>query len=367
MCHALLLPILCLSSNASRAEAPFVATNQSNASNASAAAATPLQLAESAGLLLQLADAPGLVQFRVVAFAHGPDAWWLGLFLAVCVFSGVVIGAVGPGGVLIVPAAVMLDVPIATAGAAAVASFALGGLATLVTQRRLLPAAKARLLCPGAVPGALAGASLFPLLPPLAVSVGVATFAVASGAHLARRNAPCSAESAAQQRAAWRRSAWRRAAKAAVRPADAAAPPPKAPPPPPPERHPAKFHLALGALIGLLSQLTATGGPAIALPLFFHFFPRHSAASLIALAQALTIPNGLAAMVVAATRDEGFDVALAASIGAATAAGVPVGAYVARRLPERRLKLLCALMLVMVGAAAIAKEAEKGVRAAGLF
>ena len=70
-------------------------------------------------------------------------------------------------------------------------------------------------------------------------------------------------------------------------------------------------------------------------------------------------------MVVAATRDEGFDVALAASIGAATAAGVPVGAYVARRLPEQRLKLLCGLMLVMVGAAAIAKEAEKGVRAAG--
>ena len=166
MCHALLLPILGLSGNASQVEPPFVATNQSNASNASAFAATPLQLAEPAGLLLQLADAPGLVQFRVVAFAHGPDAWWLGLFLAVCVFSGVVIGAVGPGGVLIVPAAVMLDVPIATAGAAAVASFALGGLATLVTQRRLLPAAKARLLCPGAVPGALAGASLFPL-PPL--------------------------------------------------------------------------------------------------------------------------------------------------------------------------------------------------------
>ena len=46
--------------------------------------------------------------------------------------------------------------------------------------------------------------------------------------------------------------------------------------------------------------------------------------------------------------------------------GVPVGAYVARRLPERRLKLLCGLMLVMVGAAAIAKEVEKGVRAAGV-
>ena len=81
MCHALLLPVLCLSGNASQAEPPVVATNQSNQSNASAAAVTPLQLAEPAGLLLQLADAPGLVQFRVVAFAHGPDAWWLGLFL----------------------------------------------------------------------------------------------------------------------------------------------------------------------------------------------------------------------------------------------------------------------------------------------
>ena len=235
MCHALLLPILCLSGNASQAEPPSIATNQSNASNASAAAATPLQLSEPAGLLVQLADAPGLVQFRVVAFAHGPDAWWLGLFLAVCVFSGVVIGAVGPGGVLIVPVAVMLDVPIATAGAAAVASFALGGLATLVTQRRLLPAAKARLLCPGAVPGALAGASLVPRLPPLAVSVGVATFAVASG-HLARRNAPCSAgrpRSSAPRGAARRGAApprapggrRRAAAKGAAAAAAAGAPP----------------------------------------------------------------------------------------------------------------------------------------------
>ena len=80
MCHALLLPILCLSGNSSQVEPPFVATNQSNASNASAAAATPLQLSEPAGLLLQLADAPGLVQFRVVAFAQAPT-WWL--FLAV--------------------------------------------------------------------------------------------------------------------------------------------------------------------------------------------------------------------------------------------------------------------------------------------
>ena len=45
-------------------------------------------------------------------------------------------------------------------------------------------------------------------------------------------------------------------------------------------------------------------------------------------------------VVVAATREEGFDVALAASIGAATAAGVPVGAYVSTRMMADQYSML---------------------------
>ena len=72
----------------------------------------------------------------VVWLAHGPYGWSLAAYVLTCMLSGVIIGAVGPGGVLLAPALLLLDVPIDVAGAAIVTSFGLGGVVTVLTQWR---------------------------------------------------------------------------------------------------------------------------------------------------------------------------------------------------------------------------------------
>ena len=213
------------------------------------------------------------------------------------------------------------------------ASFALGGLATLVTQRRLL-GRQGEAPRPGAVPGALAGASLFPLLPPLAVSRR-RDVRRASGAHspaATRRpwpSRPCSSAPVAPS--AWRRAAkaaapggCRRAAAKGAAAAAAGAPPGQVPPAPGAHRP------ALAA--------DGDGRPAIALPLF------HFSAALRRepdRARAGTILNGLAAMVVAAT---GTKASTSPSPPSSAPQRQPASLSVRtlRRPPERRLKLLWA-------------------------
>ena len=117
---------------------------------------------------------------------------------------------------------------------------------------------------------------------------------------------------------------------------------------------PVLFHCALGFVIGLFSLLTSTGGPMIALPLFFRYYPRLSPLRALVLAQSLCIPNGICAFLVAALRSS-LDLGLSAAISVAVATGVPIGHAIAKRLRPNVLRALVGIMLIIVGGSAVAK------------
>ena len=123
------------------------------------------------------------------------------------------------------------------------------------------------------------------------------------------------------------------------------------------------FHAVIGFMTGLCSLLTSTGGPLIALPLFFRYYPRLSPVRALVLAQSLTIPNGICAFLIAARRSE-FDVGLSLAIGVAVSIGIPIGAAVAKRLRPTLLRLLVGLMLIAVGLAAAGKVVLHAIEAA---
>ena len=471
--------------------------------------------------------------FSFVVFAHGPHNEYLVVYMAVCITSGVVIGAVGPGGVMLAPALLLLDVPVAIVGPAVVTSFIFGGITTLVTQRRYFSGRRSWLLLTSAVPGAVGGALLFPLLPPIAVSIFIAFISITCGVNISLKTAwpwlPGALRIGRPHRSGVRRdhaSATRGCSDAQETPtregtSGSEPPTPEAPrrevprrpissstsrdglisipsstsrdglisipscnscdgllpsvspePSPSPlaprdgpertspdeeaptaahgragssrraqgdqsgrmrlggsvdaetvsvtvtdrgDSPPAARRLAtpapsaadalrveairrhgrgatgrdtddeyadvlprlvlpvrgwrsaeplevpkavwralLGVVIGLLSLLTSTGGPLIALPLLFRFWPRLSPVRALVLAQAFCIPNGISAFVVTAARGE-FDVGLCLAIGVSVSVGIPIGTALAKQLRPRLLRLAVGAMLVTVGFSAVTK------------
>ena len=120
----------------------------------------------------------GVVWF-VTALPLGPIA----LYLVGSCGAGVCIGATGIGGVLIVPLLLLVDIPVSVAAPATIASFLITTSIAVASNIKLrtIPYANAALLCAGAMPGAVVGLMLLPLLPPLAMSVAVAMIACISG------------------------------------------------------------------------------------------------------------------------------------------------------------------------------------------
>ena len=524
---------------------------------------------------------------RLVFFSHGPYGHWLAVYMCVSVLSGIIIGAVGPGGVMLAPTLLLLNVPIDVAGSAIVSSFAIGGVVTVVTHLKFFSYRRARLLGFYAVPGAIAGAALFPLLPAVWVSIFIACIAITCGVNilvksywsryferpdLRRLEVQIQASSAnvpsptlptptrpqistsgtrdrslspsptptrlpiststsrdglmfslppqtpsptptrRQQiptstsrdglmalgsqtpspiptrppRRGVQASPSRERMLTSTGPGGVAAAPsaimgavvsnvgaavdnmtigiclplsmveegapsathrvhdsaealPSFPPPtgalngalpsqgssvphpsPFPDVNigqelaartgsalhdddeyfdnfprlrlrlghlscclrlvtppgtcalcgedaaidvPKSFYLAaMGFTIGFFSLLTSTGGPMIALPLFFRYYPRLSPVRALVLAQSMCIPNGVCAFLVAVTRRE-FDVGLSAAIGAAVSVGIPIGTNLAKRLPPRMLRILVGLMLVGVGGTSVGKVVTLAVQA----
>ena len=89
------------------------------------------------------------------------------LYSIVASASGVAIGAVGVGGVLLVPSLVFLGADVHSAVLAVIASFCVGSVVAIVSTARsgALPVRLATASCAGAVPGSVAGALILPLLP----------------------------------------------------------------------------------------------------------------------------------------------------------------------------------------------------------
>lgn len=236
-------------------------------------------------------------------------AW---IVLPAIVLAGALIGATGIGGVLLVPVLTTLGgIPLPQAIAAASLGFALPALVAIGPLRRE-PALLTRSLplLGGALLGAAAGAFLVRWLSGTALMAGVTVLVLFSGG----------------------RGLWRPAAAAAPT-ADALLSP--------------ATLLALGALVGLGSALTGTGGPVLVLPLLMLL--GQPVGFAVVAAQAIQLPVALASSMVHAIEGR-LEPRLALLAGVLMLLGSIAGQRAATRLDRRQLQRLVSLLLLSVGA-----------------
>ena len=227
--------------------------------------------------------------------------------------AGLLIGCVGIGGVILVPALVYLaGQSFQTAIAAALCAFIVSGVVgahayAKAGSIRWRPMVWSWL---GALPAALAGALLLNSVTPAFLELGVGLLSAGSGLYALtnRLDNPRSRR----------------------------------------EQMPASPSLTvIGAATGLLSALTGTGGPLVLLPILIAL--QAPVLASLGMAQAIQLP--IAAAATAGNLFTGvLDVQLGLTLAAGIALGTWVGAKGAHRLPIELLRRALAVLLVLVGA-----------------
>lgn len=233
----------------------------------------------------------------------------------VALVLGVLIGLSGVGGVLLPPSLVAIaGMPVHEATATSAWAFIFTGLVGTVafTSRGVVPVGMLWRLAIGAVPGAFAGALLNSRLPAGALLVGLALLTLAVGAN---------------------------------------------------ELLPGRRHLAvgepgttalvvIGALIGLGSALTGTGGPVLLVPVLLVLGVDTLPA--VAVSQVIQLP-------VVVTASIGFwqlgqvDVRLGTLLGLAAGAGAAAGAVLATRVDAERLRAVVGGACLVAGVCTLAR------------
>ena len=221
--------------------------------------------------------------------------------------AGMLVGCVGIGGVIVVPALVYLaGYTLPTAIAAAMGAFIVSGLvgsyayakAGSIRWRMTWPLSLAALPC------AFGGALLVSSVPPALLELAIGVLTAGSGVHgLTSR------------------------------------------------RH---HGIAAGAVTGLVSALTGTGGPLVLVPILVALDVPTLAS--IGLAQAVQLPIAVAAtggFLISGLLEMPLWLALAAGI----AVGTWIGAKAAHALPTATLRRLVSALLVIVGAAMLLRLA----------
>jgi uncharacterized membrane protein YfcA len=228
--------------------------------------------------------------------------------------AGVLIGCVGIGGVIVVPALVYFaGLSPQTAIAAALCAFIASGIvgAYAYAKAGSIRWRAAMMTSLGALPSAFAGAWLASALEPVWLELGIGLLTMTSGVHalaVGRRHHPAGG------------------AKSLSGPSLA----------------------GIGAATGLLSALTGTGGPLVLVPILVWLEVPLLAA--IGLGQAVQLPIAAAATagnLLAGTLEARHAVALACGI----VIGTWIGAKAAHALPTATLRSIVAALLVVVGAA----------------
>ena len=230
--------------------------------------------------------------------------------IAAVLLAGWLIGATGIGGVLVVPVLNQLQgVPLPQAIAAASVAFALPGLAAAWRWRRAgaHAAGPTLALVLAAIPGAAAGALLVHHVAVDVLLAGLAALALGSGL-------------------------W------GLRPQDGRAAAPELGVP---------AYAVLGALVGLGSALTGTGGPVLLVPLLM--LARQPLRNTLPAAQAIQLPVALCAGAGHAWSGA-LDLRLALPLGCVLLAGALAGQWAAPRTPVIALhRLVCALLILTGG------------------
>lgn len=236
----------------------------------------------------------------------------LAIYALLGAFSGLLIGCVGIGGVIVVPVLVHLfGVSVHAAIAAAMFAFLAAGLVgtTVFARRRSIRWDMTAWLAAGAMPAAFGGALAASAIEPAVLEAAIAVLAIVTGIRALLRGR----EDGSTGRVL-----------------------------------PAPLLVAVGAGTGFASSLTGTGGPLVLVPLLVRL--ELPALVAIGLAQAIQLP--IAAFATAANLVAGtLDPAAGAILGVGIAAGTWAGARLAHALPRVALTRIVAALLVAVGAA----------------
>ena len=232
--------------------------------------------------------------------------------------AGVMIGCVGVGGVIVVPALVYgLGMPIQDAIASAMMGYVLTGLigTAVYASKRSIRWEFAGWIALGAAPGALFGAWASNGVDPRLLELGVGVLALWSGLYslLRRRGAASSTE------------------PKALRPIELG---------------------AVGLVTGVLSAMTGTGGPLVLVPILIGL--KLSTLAAVGLSQAAQIP--IAILATAGNFAYGDpDVSQGVALGLGLAAGTWVGAKIAHALPRKTLEKIASAVLLIVGCLVLAR------------
>jgi uncharacterized membrane protein YfcA len=226
------------------------------------------------------------------------------------VISGLMIGCIGIGGVILVPALVFLgDLPIKVCIPAAMMAYILSGLVatTVFARNRSIRWGMAAWLCLGATPTAFAGAWAVSVVNPRLLEACLGLLTLLSGLN-------------------------------SLRPQNL------------PEEHEPKLSsgglLTVGAITGFLSSVSGTGGPLVLVPIVMSLSVPVLAA--VGLSQVVQLPVAIAATVGNVIYGE-LDLVLGGVLAASLTVGSWYGATLAHIVPRATLRRIVSIVLVVVG------------------
>jgi uncharacterized membrane protein YfcA len=230
--------------------------------------------------------------------------------IALALVSGILIGCIGIGGVLLVPTLSLLDIDVHQAIGASMFSFIFSGAigVWLYAREGSIDWASAAWLGGGAAPGALAGSLISSHVNGSILLVLVGATVILAGSQVLLRQASI------------------------------------------PERPrrglPQSMLLAIGIIVGLASALTGTGGPVLLVPLLIWLgLP---ATLSVGLSQAIQVPIAVMASV-GNLWTGNVDLVLGASLSIGIVIGSTIGARMAHALPTFVLARVVAVALVLTG------------------
>jgi uncharacterized membrane protein YfcA len=233
------------------------------------------------------------------------------LLTSVVFFVGILIGSVGIGGVLLVPALKFLgDIPLHSAIPACMLSYMVtGSVGALIYARHgTINWSMAKKVCLGALPGAYIGAFFLPYFRADILEVFIATLVLASGVH-----------------ALVRKTANQQSIEKT-------------------EKHTPL--IAIGLVAGIGSALSGTGGPLLLIPILIWF--KVPVLIAIGLSQVIQIPISASATLGNVLHGQ-IDINRAFVLALTMVGGTLVGAKLVHHLPVDSLRKLVACLLIVVG------------------
>jgi uncharacterized protein len=237
--------------------------------------------------------------------------------------SGLMIGCIGIGGVILVPALVFLaGIPIEVAIPAALLAYIVSGLvATAVfARKKSIRWGMAIGLCVGAMPAAFAGAWAVSVFDRVLLEVCLGLLTLLSGVNSLRTQKISEVLNG---------------------------------------RVPNKVLLPVGAVTGFLSSLTGTGGPLVLVPILISMSV--PVLTAVGLSQAIQLPIAIAATVGNILYGK-VDFALGGVLAAGLTIGSWFGATLAHVVPRATLRAIVSVVLVLIGVFILANVGWRLVR-----